>query len=109
MSDLIKIRGQLVPQEVDTPLDARVRVSKLADISNISNPYVGCLFYCAETDKLYIVKTLKAAVIGGATVQKAVIDTYEELTDALSLNVVVGAVAPSNPTVGMIWVDTKEV
>lgn len=78
MSDVIKTIGQLIPGDVNTPLDARTRVATLNDIANIQNPFIGCMFYCEADSKFYVVKTLKATNISGETVANAAIDTYEE-------------------------------
>ena len=78
MADVIKTLGQLIPGDVNTPLDARTRVSTLNDIASIQNPYVGCIFYCEEDSKFYTVRTLKAASINGELIANGAIDTYEE-------------------------------
>lgn len=78
MSAVTKTTGQLIPGDVNTPLDARTRVATLNEVVNIQNPFIGCLFYCEDDGKLYVVRTLKAVTINGESVANGAIDTYEE-------------------------------
>lgn len=75
----IKVAGAVIPSKVDTPLDARSRITAEVDILNIENPAVGQLVYCTGNGKFYVVKTLKAKQVGAIQVQNAAVDTYEEL------------------------------
>ena len=76
--------GALLPSTVDTPLDARTRITNLDGIESIDNPYIGMIFYCTGTGKLYKVKTLKSVSIGSGT--GYAVDTYEALPDAADLS-----------------------
>lgn len=76
----IKTANSVIPSRVDTPLDARSRVTSETNIVNIENPAIGQLVYCTDTGKFYVVKTLKAKQIGAIVVHNAAVDTYEELS-----------------------------
>ena len=75
----IKVSNAVIPSMVDTPLDARSRVSIESDIESIENPSVGQLVYCVASKKFYVVTSLKAKNIGAIQVQNAAVDTYKEL------------------------------
>ena len=49
----VKTAGGLIPGTVDTPLDARSRVSAEAEIMNIENPVLGALVFCSGNCKYY--------------------------------------------------------
>ena len=74
------IASAVLPGSVDTPLDARSRVSGVPDILNIENPYIGQLVYCTGDGKYYIVRSLKAKQIGVFLVENAAVDRYEEFS-----------------------------
>lgn len=74
------IASAVLPGSVDTPLDARSRVSGVSDILNIENPYIGQLVYCTGDGKYYIVRSLKAKQIGVFLVENAAVDRYEEFS-----------------------------
>ncbi len=73
----IQVGSALLPGSVDTPLDARSRITTLENIPDISNPFIGMTFYVTATGKQYIVKSLKSKQIGALTVENAAIDQYE--------------------------------
>lgn len=79
MSNNVKIAKSVIPSKVDTPLDARSRITAEVEILNIENPAVGQLVYCTGNGKFYVVKTLKVKHVGAIMVQNAAVDTYEEL------------------------------
>ena len=76
----IKVASAVIPSKVDTPLDARSRITAEVDILNIENPAIGQLVYCTANGKFYVVTGLKAKQIGAITVQNAAVDTYTELS-----------------------------
>lgn len=76
----IKVANAVIPSKVDTPLDARSRITAEVEILNIENPAIGQLVYCINNGKFYVVTGLKAKQIGAITVQNAAVDTYEELS-----------------------------
>ena len=76
----IKVAGAVIPSKVDTPLDARSRITAEVDILNIDNPAIGQLVYCIANGKFYVVTGLKAKQIGAIQVQNAAVDTYAELS-----------------------------
>ena len=71
-------KGNLLPNTVNTPLDARARVATLADAANIQNPELGGIFYCVETGKHYRITALASKEIGAITVENAAVGSYEE-------------------------------
>ena len=75
----VKTAGGLIPGTVDTPLDARSRVSAEAEIMNIENPVLGALVFCSENRKYYKITALKSKQIGPLTVENAAVAEYEEL------------------------------
>ena len=74
----VKTAGGLIPGTVDTPLDARGRVSAEAEIMNIENPVLGALVFCSENGKYYKITALKSKQIGALTVPNAAVAEYEE-------------------------------
>ena len=75
----VKTAGGLIPGTVDTPLDARSRVSAEAEIMNIENPVLGALVFCSGNCKYYKITALKSKQIGPLTVENAAVAEYEEL------------------------------
>ena len=71
-------KGNLLPNTVNTPLDARARVATLADAANIQNPELGGIFYCVETGKHYKITALASKEIGAITVENAAVGSYKE-------------------------------
>lgn len=72
-------KGNLLPNTVNTPLDARARVATLADAANIQNPELGGIFYCVETGKHYKITALASKTVGAIPVENAAVGSYEEL------------------------------
>ena len=83
---MIQVSDSLQLGTVDTPLDARTRISTLGDVSNIALPFIGMMFFCASTGKYYRVVSLKAKQIGAAQQANAQIDQYEVLPDKTDLD-----------------------
>ena len=83
---MIQVSDSLQLGTVDTPLDARARISTLGDVSNIALPFIGMMFFCASTGKYYRVVSLKAKQIGAAQQANAQIDQYEVLPDKTDLD-----------------------
>ena len=75
----IIIGGSLMPSSKDVPLDARSRIDTIANIENIELPYIGMLFYVIDTEKFYVVNTLKSKNINGIVVEGMIIDKYTEI------------------------------
>ena len=71
-------KGNLLPNTVNTPLDARARVATLADAANIQNPELGGIFYCVETGKHYRITALTSKTVGALEVENAAVGSYEE-------------------------------
>ena len=82
----VQVANSLQMGSVDTPLDARTRISTLGDVANIALPYVGMVFYCSATGKHYKVTSLKSKQIGAAEQENAQIDQYEVLPDKSDLD-----------------------
>lgn len=59
------------------PLDARASIPTIADITNITNPNKGLIFYVENEDRYYRVLTLKSKQNGLFTEPNAAIDSYE--------------------------------
>lgn len=78
MSNKIISSGGFVPSSTDTPIDLRVRVQSVNDIYNIELPYIGMIVYVIDEDKYYKIKTLKAKKVGIASIENALVDTFEE-------------------------------
>ena len=76
----IKVANAVIPSKVDTPLDARSRITSEVDILNIENPAIGQLVYCTTNGKFYVVTGLKPKMVGAIQVQNAAVDTYTELS-----------------------------
>ena len=72
----IELAKALTLGQTDTPLDSRTRVTNLAGMATVQNPYLGMIVYCVADGKHYKVTTLKAKQIGALTVPNAAIDTY---------------------------------
>jgi len=76
----IEVSNSLIVGQTNTPLDARCRIDTLDDVSAIPNPFIGQVFYCIATAKLYVVKTLKNKTIGVFDVPNAQVNSYELIT-----------------------------
>lgn len=66
--------GSLTPSTVDTPLDARARVSTFSEIANIELPARFMTIVTEDTGRFYQVMKLCPKVIGGIEVENAAID-----------------------------------
>lgn len=77
MSNNILIAGSVIPTTADTPLDARARIQKLADLTAIEMPFVGMEVYCLETARKYRVLSLKNKIVNGVAVANMQVDKYE--------------------------------
>ena len=76
----IEIAGPLIPGATNTLIDSRGRIETLSEIEKIKLPAVGMFFYCMETEKVYVVKKLKAGTTeNGYTIADLQIESYEEL------------------------------
>ena len=82
----VQVSDSLQLGTVDTPLDARTRISTLGDVSNIALPFIGMMFFCASTGKYYRVISLKSKQIGAAQQANAQIDQYEIIPDKTDLD-----------------------
>lgn len=82
----VQVSDSLQLGTVDTPLDARTRISTLGDVSNIALPFIGMMFFCASTGKYYRVISLKSKQIGAAQQANAQIDQYEVIPDKTDLD-----------------------
>lgn len=74
----IKIDESLVLNSPDSPLREGEIVETQSDILNIQSPRVGMTVYVRDEGVTYIIRSLKAKVIGGLTVQNAAVNEYEE-------------------------------
>ena len=81
----INISSALQPSAANLPIDARTRIASLSDVDQITLPYLGMIFYCEETGKLYKVTALKSKTTGPFVTQNAMIDTYEALPELSDL------------------------
>ncbi|MFA6719286.1 MAG: hypothetical protein WCS15_09400 [Prevotella sp.] len=73
----IEVSNSLVVGQTNTPLDGRCRVDTLDDVGAIPNPFIGQVFFCIATAKLYVVKTLQSKTIGVFDVPNAQVNSYE--------------------------------
>ncbi|MBO5792898.1 MAG: hypothetical protein J6S54_10575 [Lentisphaeria bacterium] len=97
---IIETANALRPGIANTPLDARCRVNTLAEISNITLPYVGLITYCLETQKYYRITKLKSKQIGALTVPDAAVDAFEPLPiTQTELNALIVQQIKYNPTI----------
>lgn len=78
-TDGIIASNGFIVSRVDTPTRIGSRVWTVDEIPNIPNPAVGMIVYVRSTDEYYSVKTLKAKVLGGISVDNAQVDSYEKL------------------------------
>ena len=78
-TDGIIASNGFIISKTDTPTRVGSRVWTIEEMEGIPNPAVGMIVYVRSTDEYYSVKTLKSKVIGGITVENAVVDTYERL------------------------------
>lgn len=101
------IASAVLPGSVDTPLDARSRVSGVPDILNIENPYIGQLVYCTGDGKYYIVRSLKAKQIGVFLVENAAVDRYEEFSSGSGEPTAAGDISIADPD-GLFEADNVE-
>ena len=83
---MIQVSDSLQLGTVDTPLDARTRISTLGDVATIALPFVGMMFFCTSTGKYYRVVSLKSKQIGAAQQANAQIDQYEIIPDKTDLD-----------------------
>lgn len=67
----------------NTPMDIRTRIESIDEILSIPNPFVGMIFYVADRDNFYVVKTLKPKSVGTLIITDALIDTFEPLNKGL--------------------------
>ncbi len=67
----------------NTPMDIRTRIESIDEILSIPNPFVGMIFYVADRDSFYVVKTLKPKSVGALIITDALIDTFEPLNKGL--------------------------
>ncbi|MEI3038450.1 MAG: hypothetical protein V8T90_05195 [Victivallales bacterium] len=81
----VQVANSLQMGSVDTPLDARTRITALTNVPDIALPYVGMVFFCSATGRHYKVKTLKSKQIGAAVQPDAAVDTYEPVPDQSDL------------------------
>lgn len=72
------IAGSLIPNKLDTPLNARYRIDTLEDVSKIEAPAVGELFYVRSLDKHYKIVSLKSKRYNELVIDNAQIDEYKE-------------------------------
>ena len=72
------IAGSLIPNKLDTPLNARFRIETIEDVSKIEAPAVGELFYVRSLDKHYKIVSLKSKRINELVIDNAQIDEYQE-------------------------------
>lgn len=72
------IAGSLIPNKLDTPLNARFRIETIEDVSKIEAPAVGELFYVRSLDKHYKIVSLKSKRINELVIDNAQIDEYHE-------------------------------
>lgn len=77
----IEVAQSLIPGSANTTLDARSRVTTLAEIPDIKLPALGAIFFCVETGKHYKITKLKSKLIGPLQTAEAAVDEYEELPD----------------------------
>lgn len=61
----------------NTPLDARATIPTIADITSITKPNKGLIFYVEDEDRYYRVLTLKSKQNGVFSEPNAAIDSYE--------------------------------
>ena len=80
----IETAGALRPGTTNTPLDHRIRINTLSEISSIELPYLGQVVYCLENNKYYKITGLKSKIIGALTVESAAVDTYEAIPVTIS-------------------------
>lgn len=79
MADKVIVSGSLIPSSGDSPLDFRTRINTIGEVEGILSPFVGMQFYVMDEEKFYVVKSLKAKVVGNITVENALVDEYEAL------------------------------
>ncbi len=71
------VKESLQMNVANTPLDARATIATIADITKISKPNKGLIFYVEDEDRYYRVLTLKSKQNGLFTEPNAAIDSYE--------------------------------
>ena len=71
------VKESLQMNVANTPLDARATIATIADITKISKPNKGLIFYVEDEDRYYRVLTLKSRQNGLFTEPNAAIDSYE--------------------------------
>ena len=63
----------------NTPLDLRTRLNTIAEVPEVSNPFVGMIFYVMDEKQFYVVKSLKSKSVGAMQLTDVLIDEYELL------------------------------
>lgn len=91
ISNKTAVAKALIPNAVNTPLDARIVVDAESDFANIEMPYVGMIIYTKSDGKYWTVKTLKEKQIGIMSVANAAIDSYEEFKSGGGVTYTAGA------------------
>lgn len=71
------LAGSIEFNEANMPTRVGEKVGTVGDIVNIPTPRVGMLVFVEDEQKVYIIRSLKDAVINGVTARNAVVDRYE--------------------------------
>lgn len=74
----ILLGGVFKPSEQNCPTREGELIESLDKIHDIPNPRVGMRVYVENTGKEYIIKSLKAKIIGGVNVPGAAVNDFEE-------------------------------
>lgn len=77
----ILLGGMFRPTEQNCPTREGELIESLDKIHDIPNPRVGMRVYVENTEKEYIIKSLKDKTIGGVNVPNAAVNVFEEVVD----------------------------
>lgn len=79
MADKIVVGGSLIPSGKNQPLDIRTRISSISKVESIEVPFVGLIFYVEDSQKFYVVKSLKPKKVASISMPDMLVDEYEPL------------------------------
>lgn len=63
----IAVSTSIIPTQTQAPLDARTILDKFQHLGDISNPYVGLIFYVTQQDTYYKVTQVEIKKVGLST------------------------------------------
>ena len=82
----IAVSTSLLPTQKQAPIDVRTVIDTIDNTDNISNPYVGLVFYAKQQDAYYKVIQLEQRKVGFSKI--SVIKFYQKMPDNSVYNLI---------------------